>query len=94
MISEYQQVYDCPECKTEFEKGDIVRCMLDPLYLTESRFDCGRHAEDIGIVVGVSFYEDRRTRAYIYNIVCELSIYWAVADVVTFHLDKYVQKIT
>ncbi len=92
MIREYKQVWDCPECVSEYEKGDIVRCMLDPLYLTESRFDCGRHGDEIGIVVGITFYKDQRLHRE-KEIFCELAIYWSVSDIVTFHLEKYIQKV-
>ena len=93
MINEFKQVYDCPDCETEFEKGDIVRCRLDPMFLTDARFDCGRHVEEIGIVTGITFYKDLQ-RSGMAVVICELAIYWAQSDMTTFHLDRYIQKIT
>ena len=54
---EYVKITDlCDRCETEFEKGDLVYCAIDPLYLTESTFDSGRFSNDVGIVVDVVFY--------------------------------------
>jgi hypothetical protein len=92
MIKEHKQVWGCPECVSKYEKGDIVRCLLDPLYLTESRFDCGSRGDEIGIVVGIHFYKDQRLHRE-EKTFCELAVYWAKSDMTTYHLEKYIQKI-
>ena len=84
----------CKLCETEFAKGDLVFCNIDPLYLTESAFDCGRFNKDIGIVVGINFYRERFHESSHSFIICELSIYWSESDKITCHLDKYIKKIT
>lgn len=93
MINEFKQIYDCPDCKTEFEKGDIVRCMMDAMSIVDARFDCGRRNEEIGIVTNIMFYKDLQ-RSGMAVVICELEIYWAQSDITTFHLDRYIQKIT
>ena len=50
MIREYVKINESSTlCKTEFKKGDLVFCNIDPLFLTESVFDCGKFSKDIGI---------------------------------------------
>tara|TARA_Y100000593_G_scaffold92870_2_gene185849 strand:+ start:1093 stop:1374 length:282 start_codon:yes stop_codon:yes gene_type:complete len=92
MIKEFKQVWGTPDCTTRFQKGDIVQCLIDPLYLAESRFDCGRHVDEIGIVIDIIFYQDQRLHRQ-KSVFCELAVYWAKSDMVTYHLDKYIHKI-
>mgnify|MGYP001242393694 FL=1 len=93
MITEYKQVFDCPECKTDFNKGDIVQCSLDTASIYDSMFDCGGRKGDIGIVIGVTFYKDYQGGG-MGVVVCELTVYWAIADMTTYHLDRYLEKMT
>jgi len=91
---EYSKIKNpCEKCETEFVKGDLVYCALDPLYLTESAFDCGRFGKDIGIITEISFYKEGIHEHFRSFIVCELSIYWCGSDKVTCHLDKYIRKL-
>ena len=92
MINEYKQVFNCPDCKTDFEKGDIVRCVRDHLFLADSMFDCGKRKDDIGIVTDITFYKDLQGPG-MSVVICELSVYRAQADMTTFHIDKYIEKI-
>ena len=93
MINEFKQVSDCPDCETDFVKGDIVRCSSSLVHLQASKFDCGRHEDDIGIVIDIAFYKDI-PQSGMSVIICELAIYWAQTDMTSYHLDKYIQKIT
>jgi len=92
MISEFKQIFDCPGCETDFEKGDIVYCMVDPLYLMDSHLDYEKHSKEIGIVTDVVFYKDLH-RTGMPVVICELAVYWARTDITSYHLDKYLQKI-
>ena len=94
MIKEFVKVLgDCEECYTIFKKGDLVHCLVDPLYLTDSVFDCGKFTRDIGVIVEISFFKQYIGQGERFDIVCELGIHWASADVVSYHLDKYIAHI-
>tara|TARA_Y100001938_G_C7946818_1_gene357194 strand:- start:98 stop:379 length:282 start_codon:yes stop_codon:yes gene_type:complete len=90
-IREYKQLYDCPDCKTNFKVGDIVRCMIDPLYLTDSKFDCGSFENEVGLVLDVCFFKEYGVGMGF--VICELEIYWGQSRKTSYHLDKYIEKI-
>ena len=82
----------CELCETEFEVGDLVYCAIDPLYLTDSVFDCGRFSKDVGIVVEVSFFRESLNESTHSFIICELAIHWGDSGTISYHLDKYIKK--
>jgi hypothetical protein len=82
-----------PDAQTDFNVGDLVSCTIDPLYLTESAFDCGRHLNSIGIVVNISFYQRLSEVGLFHDVICELEIFWFATTSVSYHLDKYVLKL-
>tara|TARA_Y100001963_G_C6445773_1_gene293496 strand:+ start:173 stop:454 length:282 start_codon:yes stop_codon:yes gene_type:complete len=92
VTSEYEKLHNCEECESEFEVGDLVVCMIDPLYLAESRWDCGREPNTPGVVIDIHFYKESLNLHHP-RIVCELEVYWFSVQKVTYHLDKYVKKI-
>ena len=94
MIREFVRVpNDCVGCNTIFKKGDLVFCQVDPLYLTESVFDCGKYIKDIGLVTEVVFYKQHLGQGVRSEIVCELEIHWANANKTSCHLDKYIAHL-
>tara|TARA_B100000131_G_scaffold33333_1_gene30865 strand:- start:175 stop:456 length:282 start_codon:yes stop_codon:yes gene_type:complete len=90
-IREYRQLYDCDDCETEFKVGDLVRCLVDPLYLTESKFDCGKYTGEVGLVTNVAFFKEFGLGMGF--VICELEIYWGQSHITSYHLDKYIEKI-
>jgi hypothetical protein len=94
MIKEFIKVEGgCEECFTIFKKGDLVHCLVDPLYLTDSVFDCGKYIKDIGVITEVTFFKQYFGEGIRFDVICELGIHWANADVVSYHLDKYISHL-
>ena len=94
MIKEFIHLpEDHPDAQTDFNIGDLVHCTIDPLYLTESAFDCGRHANSIGIVTKISHFHRLSDMGLFQDVICELEIFWFATASVSYHLDKYVLKL-
>jgi hypothetical protein len=92
-VTEFVKLPDgCPEPNTRFNVGDLVRCLIDPLYLSESVFDPVNHAKGIGVVTKLLFFK-RTTARTLSDTICEVEIFWLSTSLTSYHLDKYVNKL-
>ena len=82
-----------PDTHTDFQIGELVSCLIDPLYEIDSFYDCGKNADGIGIVIDISFFQRLSDLGLIEEVICELEIYWFETMIVSYHLDKNVKKL-